>query len=144
MSVCGCSPVDRPEFRLIIKDDQNKDRLNPAFAGSFNKDNIKISYKDNGVSKNISFIIRQPFSYGENLKNTFPFNQIISTELVALRLNNKANEFFLNLGDGQVHTLTFDYDISKGNPENVKIDDNLIQPEPSLPDMYRKIYYLLK
>lgn len=144
MIACGCSPVDIPEFRLIIKDSQNKDLLNTTSAGAFNKDNIKITYKENGISKNISFIVRQAFSYGENLKNTFPFNQILSTELVALRLNNKANEFFIDLGDGQVHSLTFDYDMPKRNPENVKIDGELVQPEPSLPEMYGKIYYLQK
>lgn len=144
MTACGCSPVQTPEFRLIVKDANNNDLLDPTRSGSFTKEKIKITYKEAGVSKNASFIIRQPFSYGENLKNKFPFNQLISSEIAPLRIGNKATEFFIDLGDGQQHSLTFDFNQIKGHPENVRIDGTPSAPEESLPEQYGKIYYIVK
>jgi hypothetical protein len=144
MIACGCSPAESPTFILIIKDSLNNDLLNTSLAGSVNENNIKISYKENDVSRNISFIVREPFSYGENLKNKFPFHQLISSQLGILRVSNKAQEFYIDLGDGKVQSLTFDYNISKGYPENVKIDGVPVPSEPSLPENYGKIYYLVK
>lgn len=142
--LCGCSPVEVPAFRLIIKDNQDNDLLDPSRDGSFDKDDIRITYKENGVDKDVSFSIREPFSYGEDLRNKFPFHQLISQQLGVLRTSDKSNEFFMDLGDGHVYSFSFDYNLSNGYPENLRIDGVAAQYEPSFPEIYGKMYYLLK
>jgi hypothetical protein len=142
--ICGCSPVSAPEFSLIIKDKNNTDLLDQSKAGSFDKSQIKITYKEAEVTKEASFTVRTPFSYGEGLKNKFEYHQLVSTQMGVLRASNKAQEFYIDLGKGTVDTLTFDFDQTKYRAENVKINGVLQSFEPSLPEMYGKIYFLLK
>lgn len=144
MVLCGCSPVVVPTFRLIIKDDQNKDLLDPSRQGSFDKQNIKVTYRVNGVVKDIPYNIREPFSYGESLRDKFPFYQLISQQLGVLQTGNRPIEFFVDLGDGQRHTISYDYNQAKASLENVQIDGIAAEYEASLPEVYGRIYYLLK
>lgn len=144
MRLCACSPVQTSNFKLIIKDAQNNDLLDPSKANTFAKGNIRITYKENGLTKDVSFVIRPPFSYGTNLQDKFAFYQLISEEAAILRVSSKVSDFFFDLGDGTKHTLSFDYNLPKGYAENVKIDNQLLPLEPSLPEMYGRIPYLLK
>lgn len=142
--LCGCSPLPSPEFIMIIKDKNNTDLLDQSKAGYIDKSQIMITYKDAGVTKPVSFNIRTPFTYGEGSKNKFEFHQLISAEMAVLRANNKAQEFYIDFGRGVNDTLTFDFDQAKYRPENVKLNGILQSPEPSLPDNYGKIYFLVK
>jgi hypothetical protein len=141
MSVCGCSPI-ASHVAFIVKNKQNTDLLDPAVSGSFNKNNIKIRYKQNDALKDVSFVIREPFYYGANADTKFPYHQIVSSELADLRISNTAKEFYVYLGEQPVDTLSFDF--AQGLTDNVKVNHVLQTKEPSLPDAYGKIYYLLK
>jgi len=143
MTVCGCSPIDN-HVSLIVKNQENADLLDPAVSGSFDKNNIKIRYKQGDILKDISFAIREPFSYGANAETKFPYYQLFSSELASLRISNTAQEFYVYLGQNTVDTLSFDYNSAKGYADNVKVNHVLQTSEPSLPEAYGRIYYLLK
>ncbi len=137
---CGCSPLNI-EAIFIVKNNQNADLLDPV-TGTFDQSKIKIQYKDGNSFKDVAFVIRPPFVYGE-AEIKFPFYQIISSQMANISMKAPATEFYINWGDGSTDKLSFNYNTSKESVDNVKLNGVLQGLEPSIPPYYR-IGYLLK
>ncbi|MXV16573.1 hypothetical protein [Hufsiella ginkgonis] len=141
--LCGCSPIDR-HLILIIKSSQNADLLDPSVPGAIDRTRIKMQYKQNGVLKDIAFGFGPPYNYNAGQGAGVTFNQLISSQIAILRVANTASEFYLDLGKGTPDTLTFDYPMDKNYAENVKLNGTAIQPEPSVPSGYDRMYAIIK
>ncbi|MXV16572.1 hypothetical protein [Hufsiella ginkgonis] len=138
--VCGCS-IYVPQVSFIIKNAQNADLLDQSVTGSFSRSALKLRYLDKGVMKDIAYDIAPPFTYNSV---TFKFNQVRSAQLATLRISDYAREFYIDFGNGDTDTLTFDFDKFAGAASNVKLNNKTVLREPSIPETFGYIFYLLK
>lgn len=116
--VCACSPIQASFLSLVIKDSSGADLLNPATPGYLNKEKgqIQLYTKDaNNAVKQITFGIRQPFSYGSD---KFTFYQLTSDEISALA-KSIDQAFYLKLGDDKLLELNLEV-------KNIKIEKLLV------------------
>jgi hypothetical protein len=111
--LCACSPISYDTtLGLVIKNSAAVDLLNPETAGYLNKSQIQLYSKDaNNVISQISFDIRQPFTYTNNLK--MDYYQLVSNE-IGLRAKSIDNTFYLKLGD-KIYEL------------NLKVNDRAVE-----------------
>eukprot|EP01012_Entosiphon_sulcatum_P011886 TRINITY_DN17386_c0_g1_i1.p1 TRINITY_DN17386_c0_g1~~TRINITY_DN17386_c0_g1_i1.p1 ORF type:complete len:169 (-),score=15.98 TRINITY_DN17386_c0_g1_i1:413-919(-) len=113
VDLCACTVAGGSVLGLVIKNSTDIDLLNPATTGYFAKNQIQFYSKDaNNVIKQISFDIRPPFTYANNLK--LDYYQLISLEAFSLA-KSIDNSFYLKLGDGKPYEL------------NLKVNNNLIE-----------------
>lgn len=111
--LCACSPITTQPLILIIKNSADVDLLSPKTTGYFDKNQIQLYSKDaNNVIKQISFEIRQPFTYGNNQK--IDYYQFTSGEIPYLSKSIE-NTFYLKLGDNKLYEL------------NLKVNNNRIE-----------------
>jgi len=111
--LCACSPVVNPPLSLVIKNSTDVDLLNPKTTGYFDKTQIQLYSKDaNNVIKQISFEIRQPFTYSTNLK--MDYYQLTSSEIPYLS-KSLDQTFYLKLGDNKLYEL------------NLKVTNNIVE-----------------
>ncbi len=96
--LCACSPITYDtSLGLVIKNSSDVDLLNPKTTGFLDKTQIQLYSKDaKDVIKNISFDIRQPFTYTNNLK--MDYYQLVSSE-ISREAKSIDNTFYLKLGE---------------------------------------------
>jgi len=95
--LCGCSPVEGPEFNLVIKNNAGVDLLNTGTAGAYTTDQILLYRKESGDKITpVVFAIRPPFSYGDekfgyNFLHTksIRWNQATMTDVIYLKIGNE-------------------------------------------------------
>ncbi len=111
--LCACSPITPPPpLSLVIKNNADVDLLNPKTTGYFDKSQIQLYARDaNNAIKQISFEIRQPFTYTANLK--LDYYQLISSEIPYLA-KSADQTFYLKLGDNMIYEL------------NLKVTNNIV------------------
>ena len=101
--LCGCSPVESPEFNLAIRNIAGDDLLSNSSSGAYNKSNIQLYRKDaEGKAVPIVFSIRQPFSYGDE---KFKYN-LLSTSDLRFNPETQKDVIYLKLGDEPPYELT--------------------------------------
>ncbi|WP_293307258.1 hypothetical protein [Pedobacter sp. UBA5917] len=111
--LCACTVAGGPTLSLVIKNSTDVDLLSPATAGYFGKNQIQLYSKEaNNVIRQISFDIRPPFTYGDNLKVNY--YQLISSQITLLS-KSIDNTFYLKLVDGKLYEL------------NLKVNNNVIE-----------------
>ncbi len=117
--LCGCSPVEAPSIYLSIKDATGKDLLNTANTGAFAQNDIQLFTLDaNGNTKPVSFLIRPPFSYGNN---KFEEYSIYSQQLFAMAQTSNT-VFYLKTGNRSSVELAFTIDQTTKKIEKLTVD----------------------
>lgn len=118
--LCACSPISSAYLSLVIKGAAEEDLLSNKTPGAFANNQIQLYYKEsNGAIKQISFILRQPFSYGND---QFKYFQLFSQEIAALP-NGASTTFYLKLGDHAPYELKLQYNTYKNRIDKLLIND---------------------
>jgi len=93
--VCACSVV-APTLSLVVKNNSGLDLLNVENIGAFTKSDILLYVKEtNGSTKQLSFQIRPPFSFG-NIQ--FAYYQLFSSDIIQYA-RTVENSIYLKLGN---------------------------------------------
>jgi hypothetical protein len=118
--LCACSPISAVYLSLVIKNTAAEDLLSNKTVGAFTSNQIQLYYKEsNGAIKQISFTVRQPFSYGTD---QFKYFQLFSQEIAALP-NGAGTIVYLKLGDNAPYELKLQYNTYKNKVEKLLIND---------------------
>lgn len=136
-NTCACSPMRGPELYLSVKSSAGVDLLNSKNTGAYTKDQIQFYQKDvTGKVTQLTFFIREPFSYGDNKFSNYSlyapvsFLQSISDNIVYLKLNQK--EYKLNIQLAQ----------TKADVDQLKIDDKTATKDTGNLSKYLNMFYL--
>jgi|SRR5215217_1053679 len=141
LQLCGCSVVEYT-FHLSVQGANDQDLLAPNAAGGYTADQIKLYYKEGNDLKPLDFIIRPPFSYGQNVDIKYDFYQLHSSEIMRYRLAGKTG-FYIKLGDDAPLPLSFDLDQNNNTAGNVKIN-NIPLVEAEIGEGYPPLWVLVK
>jgi hypothetical protein len=140
--VCGCLPIEGPEFNLVIKNSAGDDLLSSSTAGPYSKDNIQMYRKDNeGKMIPILFAIRPPFSYGDE---KFKYNFLYTTN-IRISANTQTDHIYLKLGNDQPYEMTLHLK-SNGrlSVQRLLIDQKETEKEADNLSKYASFFYLNK
>jgi hypothetical protein len=136
--LCACSLVPNPRLNLVVKSATGTDLLNPETTGYFSASQIQLYYLgQNGNSIPVKFVVRQPFSYGNN---KFLYYQIFSEEIATLA-KNKTQSFYLKLGTQAPHELNLEVNYTTRRVEKLLIN-KVDSPVDNALLNYVDIFYL--
>ena len=138
--LCGCSQVDT-SFIFIVKDQNNKDLLDPALPDSYPLNNIRLNYNKEGIQKNVVFGIFIPFDINPTTRFNYHY---ISADLARVWTADAVKDVYLDFGNGDTDTITFDYTGSMNAYSNVLLNGKPMRTENSWPELQRPVYYVVK